>query len=138
MEAKAVNSRGVYIVGSDSFSKEQGSDQTAALNNSLMLYVSQHVKNGDGSNFERKDVKMYDFDQIRDLQSKLVLIGGKQRKTKEQDYQVQKDCFNRVSMLYNSFEVLFNKSVSSLTQKDTFLILKLESRVFYSTTNLLI
>ena len=92
METEAANCRGVYTLGKLSSS---GGKATAnsSLSNSLQLFVGQSLN--DEGDTKGNDGKIYGLDEIRDLQSKLMLIGGKQRKEKDSG-QIQKDCFIRV------------------------------------------
>ena len=94
IEAEAANTRGYYIIGCS----EQNFDiQTTVvtLENSLRLRVPQEP-NEDGSEDVNSEAcfKEYNLDEIGDLQSKLVLIGGK---VKEREIgQFQKDDFLKV------------------------------------------
>ena len=100
MEAEAVNRRGYYIIGSSkSFDVQQS---VVTLENSLHLYVPEKkngVTNGQEDSISPKEnVKKYRLNDIGDLQSKLMLIGGQQGKEREMG-QIEKDCFLQVFCL---------------------------------------
>ena len=114
MEAEAVNRRGYYVIGSSKSFADQESAVT--LENSLHLYVPEK-KNGVNSNkedstFSQENVKLYKLNDIGDLQSKLMLIGGQQGKEREMG-QIEKDCFLQVSFL----ELQFKLRLSPLSNK---------------------
>ena len=100
MEAEAINRRGYYKIGSlESFDVQQS---VVTLENSLRLYVPEK-KNGtingqEDSISSKENVKIYELNDIGDLQSKLMLIGGQQGKEREMG-QIEKDCFLQVFCL---------------------------------------
>ena len=98
MEAEKANRKGVYVVGAVSLIKgfNYASEPVASLNNALQLFVGEFSTETVDLDLTRKDIKVYSLDDIRDLQSKLMLIGGKEGKAKELG-QIEKDCFIRVS-----------------------------------------
>lgn len=88
MEAEAANRRGYYRVGASEQFEVQSTD--ISLENSLRLCVPEEGKESDGIN------KVYKLSDIGDLQSKLMLIGGKEGTERELG-QIEKDYFLRVS-----------------------------------------
>ena len=82
VKAKAINRWGYYIIGSPTRFDVQQSEAT--LENSLHLYVPS-----------RDNGKIYKLNDIEDLQSKLMLIGGQKGKEREMG-QIEKDCFLQV------------------------------------------
>ena len=94
METEVANRRGYYLVGAI----EQSQNSTVTLENSIILVVPEEAaeKQNDDLVSDSVDKKTYNVDKIRDLQSKLMLIGGKQGREREAG-QVEKDCFLRVS-----------------------------------------
>ena len=100
MEAEAVNRRGYYKIGSlESFDVQQS---VVTLEKSLHLYVPEK-KNGtingqEDSISSKENVKIYKLNDIGDLQSRLMLIGGQQGKEREMG-QIEKDCFLQVFCL---------------------------------------
>ena len=98
-EAENANRKGIYVVGE--LPSLQGTnstnDVTASLNNALRLFVGEFSTVNFEKDLNGKDFKAYDLDEIRDLQSRLMLIGGKQGKAKELG-QIEKECFIRVNV----------------------------------------
>ena len=100
MEVEAINRRGYYIIGSlESFDVQQS---VVTLENSLHLYVPEK-KNGtlngqEDSISSKENVKIYKLNEIGDLQSELMLIGG-QRGMEIEMGQIEKDCFLQVFYL---------------------------------------
>ena len=80
VQAKTINSSGVYVVGhldiKNGVSTEQG--RRLSLNNVIQLTVPTK----DGS--EEMQSKTYSVDELKDLQSKLMLIAGKAEKGKDE------------------------------------------------------
>jgi len=97
MDAKAANRRGLYKIGASEPNNLQESAIT--LENSLCLYVAEKKEGptniqedlSDACSSEKK-VKIYRLNEIIDLQSKLMLIGGHKGKVQESG-QNEKDCF---------------------------------------------
>ena len=94
MEAEAANRRGYYIVGvSDQFDVQTS---TVSLENSIHLFVPEESNKSKSEESKDKTVtRKYSLSEIGDLQSKLMLIGGKQGKEREMG-QKEKDYFLRV------------------------------------------
>eukprot|EP00794_Sanderia_malayensis_P006458 gene6457-7190_t len=86
METEAANRRGYYIVGAI-----QETDAKRSLENSLSLVVPEEDSNGKSKTGD-EDKKTYSIDEIRDLQSKLMLIGGNKGRQRESG-QLEKDAF---------------------------------------------
>ena len=91
-----MNRRGYYIIGaSESLDIEKS---RVTLDNSLCLSVPEKAT-GTGMDqetvYDSSHPKIYRLNDIGDLQSKLMLIGGQQGKEKELG-QIEKDCFLQV------------------------------------------
>ena len=76
MWAKAINARGVYEVGCLSSEEDTNGPQTDSLRNVIRLTVPPE----EGST----ECKTYDLDELKDLQSKLMLIAAKASQGKEE------------------------------------------------------
>ena len=80
VQAKMINSSGVYSVGK--LAPEEGSltkgDRRLSLNNVIRLTVPPKDKGEDLQS------KTYSLDELKDLQSKLMLIAGKAEKGKDE------------------------------------------------------
>ena len=80
VQAKTINSSGVYVVGNldtkSGLPREQG--KRLSFNNVIRLTVPPK----DGS--EEVQSKTYSVDELKDLQSKLMLIAGKAEKGKDE------------------------------------------------------
>ena len=80
VQAKMINSSGVYSVGK--LAREEGSltegDRRLSLNNVIRLTVPPKDKGEDLQS------KTYSLDELKDLQSKLMLIAGKAEKGKDE------------------------------------------------------
>ena len=118
MEAEAVNRRGYYVIG---FSKSIADLESAVtLENSLHLYVPEKrngaINDQEDSISSEENVKLYKLNDIGDLQSKLMLIGGQQGKEREMG-QIEKDCFLQVSFV----ELQFKLRLSLLSNQDVLL-----------------
>ncbi|XP_022801884.1 E3 ubiquitin-protein ligase rnf213-alpha-like, partial [Stylophora pistillata] len=80
VQATTINSSGVYVVGHLDFKRGPSPEQGKRL--SLKDVILLTVPSRDGS--ERKDQKKtYSIDELKDLQSKLMLIAGKAEKGKD-------------------------------------------------------
>ena len=81
VQAKMINSRGVYVVGR--LNREQGSgseeEERLSLDHVVRLTVPPKQSGGDNT----QDIE-YSLDEISDLQSKLMLIAGKAEKGKDE------------------------------------------------------
>ena len=91
-----MNRRGYYKIGASESLDIEISRVT--LDNSLCLHVPEKAT---GTGMDQETVhdsshsKIYRLNDIGDLQSKLMLIGGQQGKEKELG-QIEKDCFLQV------------------------------------------
>ena len=80
VQAEAINSRGVYIVGRQEAEDALPEDQERQL--SVDSVISLTVPPKDDS--EEAESKTYSLDDLKDLQSKLMLIAGKASKGKDE------------------------------------------------------
>ena len=95
VQAKTINSSGVYVVGHlniKSGSTEQG--RQLSMNNVIQLTVPTK----DGS--EEGQRKTYSVDELKDLQSKLMLIAGKAEKGKDEVEQFVKVSYEKKNPIY--------------------------------------
>ncbi|KAK3585581.1 hypothetical protein CHS0354_036768 [Potamilus streckersoni] len=69
-QAEAISSKGVYNIGAFNIDKDKDSSIVLNLQNVLHLTVPDHDK-------ERKGHRKYTFEQLQDLQSRLMLVAGK-------------------------------------------------------------
>ena len=83
MKTHAANRRGHYIIGYSEHFDIQTSSIT--MENSLYLHVPEATSGPDTiveslecSSCQSRDVKIYDLNDIRDLQSIVMLLGGKE------------------------------------------------------------
>ena len=113
MEAEAANRRGYYIVGgSDQFDVQTS---TVSLENSIHLFVPEESNKSKSEESKDKTItRKYSLSEIGDLQSKLMLIGGKQGKEREMG-QKEKDYFLRVC---NGVQILRFSVLSELMNSD--------------------
>ncbi len=89
METEAANHRGYYTVGAI-----QETNRSVTFEKSLRLIVPDEANDGKNET-DTKEKKIYGIDEIRDLQSKLILIVG--NKGRQHDAgQMGKDCFLKV------------------------------------------
>ena len=99
-----MNRRGYYEIGS--LKKQFDVQQLVVkLENSLYLFVPEkenglvpNVEDSECSSFSKENMKVYRLNDIGDLQSKLMLIGGQEGKEREVG-QIEKDCFLQVFQL---------------------------------------
>ena len=80
VQAKNINSSGVYVVGHLNTKNGVSTEQGRRL--SLQNVVQLTVRTKDGS--EEVQRKTYSVDELNDLQSKLMLITGKAEKGKDE------------------------------------------------------
>ena len=81
VQAEVINSRGVYVVGR--LNREQDSVSEKEERLSLDHVVRLTVPSQKSEEENAQDV-VYSLDEIKDLQSKLMLIAGKAEKGKEE------------------------------------------------------
>ncbi len=79
VQAKIINSSGVYIVGHLDTKSDVARDQGRRLSFNNVIQLTVPMK--DGSKEEQR--KTYSVDGLKDLQSKLMLIAGKAEKGKD-------------------------------------------------------
>ena len=75
MQAKAINTRGVYEVGCPPQGNESRNGEETLES---VIHLSVPPKEGD------KETKVYNLDELKDLQSKLMLIAAKASQGKEE------------------------------------------------------
>jgi len=93
VQAKTINSSGVYVVGHvDTKSCSQTEERRRLSFNDVIRLT---VPTKDGS--EKVQSKTYSVDELKDLQSKLMLIAGKAEKGKDEVEQFVKASLNLLS-----------------------------------------
>ena len=90
-QAKNINSSGVYVVGRLDTRNGPSTQQGKRLSSKDVIRLTVTLK---GEN-EEKQTKSYSINELKDLQSKLMLIAGKAEKGKE-----DAERFVRVSHTY--------------------------------------
>ena len=90
-QAKNINSSGVYVVGHLDTKKGPSTRQGKRLSSKNVIRLTVTLK---GEN-EEEQTKSYSINELKDLQSKLMLIAGKAEKGKE-----DVELFVRVSHTY--------------------------------------
>ena len=88
VQAKMINSNGVYVVGKF-LEQDFHEEDRLSLDKVVRLTVPPKERGEDGSHD-----KIYSLDELKDLQSKLMLIAGKAEKGKD-----EVDTFVKVSKL---------------------------------------
>ena len=92
-QAKTINNNGVYLVGS--VGSEEGtamqSEACPCLESVVRLTVPLRVEEGNDES------KIYSLDELKDLQSKLMLIAGKAEKGKDDVETFVKVCIKIIS-----------------------------------------
>ena len=79
VQVKTINSSGVYLVGHLDSSKDPSAKQGKRLSYKDVIRLTVPFKDGS----EKEQRKTYSIDELRDLQSKLILIAGKAEKRKD-------------------------------------------------------
>ncbi|XP_022800357.1 E3 ubiquitin-protein ligase rnf213-alpha-like [Stylophora pistillata] len=79
VQAKTINSSGVYVVGHLDTKKGPSPEQGKRLSFKDVIQLTLPLKNGR----EKEQKKTYSIDELKDLQSKLMLIAGKAEKGKD-------------------------------------------------------
>ena len=103
VQAKTINSSGIYQVGHLNTDKGPSPEQRLSFKDVIRLTVPLK----DGS--EKEQRKTYSIDELKDLQSKLVLIAGKAEKGKddvEQFVRVSKNTIMMRKLFFFSVEVV--------------------------------
>ena len=90
-QAKSINSSGVYVVGHLDLEKGRSSVQGKRLSSKDVIQLTVTLE-GESGEEQRKS---YSIDELKDLQSKLMLIAGKAEKGKD-----DVELFVRVSYTY--------------------------------------
>lgn len=90
VQAKTINSSGVYIVGHVDTKSCSPTEQGRRLSFNDVIRLTVPMKDGS----EEVQSKTYSVDELKDLQSKLMLIAGKAEKGKEEVEQFVKASFN--------------------------------------------
>ena len=101
-QAKNINSSGVYVVGRLDTRNVPSTQQGKRLSSKDVIRLTVTLK---GEN-EEKQTKSYSINELKDLQSKLMLIAGKAEKGKE-----DVERFVRVSHTYmkSMYHFFFDK-----------------------------
>ena len=81
VQAEMINSSGVYIVGRLNREQDSGSEKEERLSLDHVVRLTVPLKKSEEENAQ--DV-VYSLDEIKDLQSKLMLIAGKAEKGKDE------------------------------------------------------
>ena len=79
VQAKTINSSGVYLVGHLDTQKGPSPEQGKRLLFKDVIRLTVPLKDGS----EKEQRKTYSIDELKDLQSKLMLIAGKAEKGKD-------------------------------------------------------
>ena len=79
VQAKTINSSGVYLVGHMDNEKGPSPEQGKRLSFKDVIRLTVPLKDGS----EKEQRKIYSIDELKDLQSKLMLIAGKAEKGKD-------------------------------------------------------
>ena len=90
VQAKTINSSGVYIVGHLDTKGFSPTEQGRRLSYNDVIRLTVPAKDGS----EKAQSKTYSVDELKDLQSKLMLIAGKAEKGKEEVDQFVKVSLN--------------------------------------------
>ena len=90
VQAKTINSSGVYVVGHVDTKSSSQTEQRRQL--SINDVIRLTVPTNEGS--EGVQSKTYSVDELKDLQSKLMLIAGKAEKGKDEVEQFVKASLN--------------------------------------------
>ena len=93
VQAKTINSSGVYVVGHVDTKSCSPAEQGRRLLFSDVIRLTVPTKDGS----EEVQSKTYSVDELKDLQSKLMLIAGKAEKGKEEVEQFVKASLNLLS-----------------------------------------
>ena len=90
VQAKTINSSGVYVVGHVDTTNCSPTEQGRRLSFNDVIRLTVPTKDGS----EEVQSKTYSVDELKDLQSKLMLIAGKAEKGKEEVEQFVKASLN--------------------------------------------
>ena len=93
VQAKTINSSGVYVVGHVDTKSCSSTEQGRRLSFNDVIRLAVPMKDGG----EEVQSKTYSVDELKDLQSKLMLIAGKAEKGKDEVEQFVKASLNLLS-----------------------------------------
>lgn len=93
VQAKTINSSGVYVVGHVDTKNCPPTEQGRRLSFNDVIRLTVPMKDGS----EKVRSKTYSVDELKDLQSKLMLIAGKAEKGKDEVEQFVKASLNLLS-----------------------------------------
>ena len=80
VQAKTINSSGVYVVGHLDTKGGPSTEQGRRLSFNDVIQLTVPTKEGS----EEMQTRQYSIDELKDLQSKLMLIAGKAEKGKDE------------------------------------------------------
>lgn len=109
VQAKTINSSGVYVVGHLDTKSCSPTEQGRRLSFNDVIRLT--VPTRDGS--EEVQSKTYSVDELKDLQSKLMLIAGKAEKGKEEVEQFVKASLNLLNNWDRKMERIFKFKVGN-------------------------
>ena len=110
VQAKTVNSSGVYVVGHVETKSCSPTEQGRRLSFNDVIRLTVPTKDGSA---EVKS-KTYSVDELKDLQSKLMLIAGKAEKGKDEVEQFVKASLNLLSKRDHEMDRIFKFMVGKL------------------------
>ena len=90
VQVKAINSSGIYYIADSKntkYNKQGNNGVKSSLENLVCLVVPEDT------NKNRKE-KIYSLEEVKDVQSKLMLIAGKEESGKEEVDQFNQVCMN--------------------------------------------
>ena len=90
VQAKTINSSGVYVVGRVDTKSSSQTEQRRRLSFNDVIRLTVPMKEGS----TEVQTKTYSVDEMKDLQSKLMLIAGKAEKGKDEVEQFVKASLN--------------------------------------------
>jgi len=90
VQAKTINSSGMYVVGHVDTKSCTLTEQGRRLSSNDVIRLTVPTKDGS----EEMQSKTYSIDELKDLQSKLMLIAGKAEKGKDEVEQFVKASLN--------------------------------------------
>ena len=109
VQAKTINSCGVYIVGHVDTKSYLPTEQGRRLSFNDVIRLTVPTKDGSAE----VQSKTYSVDELKDLQSKLMLIAGKAEKGKDEVEQFVKASLNLLSKWDDKVERIFKFKVGN-------------------------
>ena len=109
VQAKTINSCGVYIVGHVDTKSCSPTEQGRRLSFNDVIRLTVPTKDGSAE----VQSKTYSVDELKDLQSKLMLIAGKAEKGKDEVEQFVKASLNLLSKWDRKVERIFKFKVGN-------------------------